>query len=376
MGINWQTKKIGEIIVENKKSSLKSKGNISGTYPFFVSGFKIKSIDRYLVDKENIFLPTGGNFFVHYFNGKASYSTDTWAIKTNDDVLIKYFYYFIFLKQDLISNKMFKGATIKHLQKDDFKNIDILFPSLQEQKRIVEILDKTFEKLKKVKENTEKNLQNSKEFFISYLENVFEHKNKKINLVKLAELATDITDGDHMPPPKSQTGIPFITISDIDKDTNKIDFKNTFNVSMEYYTKLKDNRKPKLGDVLYTVTGSFGIPVIVDSDFKFCFQRHIGLVRPNTNTDSRWLYYLIMSPQVLKQGKIGATGTAQKTVSLGVLRNFLVPKISLPEQKLVVKKLDQLSEQTKKLESIYQKKLDDIEELKKSILNKAFTGKL
>ena len=130
------------------------------------------------------------------------------------------------------------------------------------------------------------------------------------------------------------------------------------------------------GDVLYTVTGSFGIPVIVRDDAEFCFQRHIGLIRPKSETSSAWLYYLLLSPQLVKQSTDGATGTAQKTVSLKLLRSFVVPKVTLKQQKQVVEKLDALVEETQKLESLYQTKLDALDELKKSLLHQAFSGAL
>lgn len=76
------------------------------------------------------------------------------------------------------------------------------------------------------------------------------------------------------------------------------------------------------GDVLYTVTGSFGIPVLITEDLDFCFQRHIGLVRPKSDVNSEWLYYMLMSPQILRQANDGATGTAQKTVSLKLFEAF------------------------------------------------------
>ena len=71
-----------------------------------------------------------------------------------------------------------------------------------------------------------------------------------------------------------------------------------------------------------------------------------------------------------------AKGTTQKFVGLGYLRDFKIKLPDLKEQKAIVKKLDELSEQTKKLEEIYKKKLTDLEELKKSVLKKAFTGEL
>ena len=192
----------------------------------------------------------------------------------------------------------------------------------------------------------------------------------------LSELATDITDGDHMPPPKCEIGVPFITIGNINKKTRKIDFSDTFMVSHEYLKNLKPNRKPKRGDVLYTVTGSFGIPVLVDDDVKFCFQRHIGLVRPKQTTDSAWLNYLLLTPQAFKQANDGATGTAQKTVSLKVLRGLIVPRVPLPQQREAVAKLDTLLAETQRLESIYQQKLATLDALKKSLLHEAFSGAL
>lgn len=98
-------------------------------------------------------------------------------------------------------------------------------------------------------------------------------------VVRLDEISEKITDGDHQPPPKSAMGIPFITISNIEPKAG-IDFSSTFFVPQEYYDNLKEYRRPRRGDILYTVTGSFGISVLIDFDTKFCFQRHIGLIRP------------------------------------------------------------------------------------------------
>ena len=105
---DWEIKKLREIILENKKSILKSKGNEEGCYPFFISGVKVKTYNKSIIDGQNIYLPTGGNFYVHYYEGKASYSTDTWSLKTNTNTDIKYLYFFLLLNKDLINEKHFK----------------------------------------------------------------------------------------------------------------------------------------------------------------------------------------------------------------------------------------------------------------------------
>ena len=287
----------------------------------------------------------------------------------------KFLYYYLSSIVVLLDD-LGTGATFKELSGGKLKEVAVPFPSLPEQQRIVAVLDEAFDGIVIAKANAEKNLQNARALFESELQSVFAAASKSFEMVALSELATDITDGDHMPPPKCKIGVPFITIGNINKKTRKIDFSDTFMVSHEYLKNLKPNRKPKRGDVLYTVTGSFGIPVQVVDDVKFCFQRHIGLVRPKQTTDSAWLNYLLLTPQAFKQANDGATGTAQKTVSLKVLRGLIVPRVPLPQQREAVAKLDTLLAETQRLESIYQQKLAALDELRKSLLHQAFSGAL
>jgi type I restriction enzyme S subunit len=269
------------------------------------------------------------------------------------------------------------GAAIQNVASVGIlKQIQISLPPIPEQRRIVGILDEAFEGIATAKANAEKNLQNARALFESHLQSVFAAAWQTSELVPLSDLATDITDGDHLPPPKAPTGVPFITIGNIVKDTRKIDFTDTFMVPRAYFDGLKASKKPRRGDVLYTVTGSFGIPVVVDDDGEFCFQRHIGLIRPKPQTTTSWLSYLLLSPQVFKQASEGATGTAQKTVSLNVLRGFKVPNVPPAQQRAAAARLDALSEETQRLASIYQQKLAALDELKKSLLHQAFSGEL
>lgn len=286
----------------------------------------------------------------------------------------KFLYYHLNRHPHLLSFD--NGENQTNLRKNDILKCPFYLPLLPEQKQIVAILDEAFEGINRAIANAEKNLANSRELFESYLNAIFTNKDDRWKWVSLSKITTDITDGDHQPPPKSQSGIPFITISNIDKQNRKVDFSNTFKVLPEYFEKLKSNRKPRKGDLLYTVTGSYGIPVIVDHDINFCFQRHIGLIRPNAETNSKCLYYILLSRYLLNQADECATGTAQKTVSLSGLRRFSVPKIPKEKQEIIVAKLDDLSEQIGRLETIYRKKIADLNELKQSILQKAFTGEL
>ncbi len=114
----------------------------------------------------------------------------------------------------------------------------------------------------------------------------------KWETVKLEECCTSITDGDHQAPPRAESGIPFIIISDINQ-FNRIDFANARFVPIDYFKALDTKRKPKKGDLLYTVKGSFGIPVYVDSDEPFVFQRDIAIMKCNEKMNSKFLFYVI-----------------------------------------------------------------------------------
>jgi type I restriction enzyme S subunit len=287
----------------------------------------------------------------------------------------KFAYYFMLTNVPLLES-LGTGATFKELSGGKLKEVPFHFPELGEQHRIVSLLDEAFADIATAKANAEKNLQNASELFESHLDAIVNNAQENGEIVPLSELATDITDGDHMPPPKVEHGLPFITIGNIDKQTRAIDFSDTFQVPREYFDGLKANKKPMRGDVLYTVTGSFGIPVLVEDDKEFCFQRHIGLVRPKADIDSTWLHYLLQSPQVFNQAADGATGTAQKTVSLKVLRGLQVPKISPKQQRAHVETLKSVEAECRRLESIYHQKLSALDDLKKSLLHQAFNGQL
>ncbi len=192
--------------------------------------------------------------------------------------------------------------------------------------------------------------------------------------LNLDQITKVITDGDHQAPPKSERGIPFITISNI--NGNNIDFASTFFVSNEYYDSLPKYRKPINGDVFYTVTGSFGIPVLIDYSKDFCFQRHIGLIRSLDSISKTWLYWLLQTRLVYSQAIKKATGTAQKTVGLASLRNFCIPLCSRKEQTQIVQVIESRLSVCDKVEETIKTNLQKADSLRQSILKKAFEGKL
>lgn len=152
--------KLGEAINENPKSSIQvnqAKENTKGKYPFYTSGLNIYRFDTALISGKNIFLSTGGNALVQFFDGQCAYSTDTYAIKSIDEkeILTQFIYLILQSLTPLINEFYFKGMGLKHLQKKEFKNIQIPKPPLEIQKQIVsecEMVEKQNSALNKAKQ--------------------------------------------------------------------------------------------------------------------------------------------------------------------------------------------------------------------------------
>ena len=156
---------------------------------------------------------------------------------------------------------------------------------------------------------------------------------------RLSALCKSISDGDHQPPPQVLSGVPFVVISNV--SSGKIDLTDTRFVPHDYYENLHESRIPCRDDILFTVTGSYGIVIPVDTENAFCFQRHIALLKPlqiTTEFLSAWL----KTPIVYEQCKHCATGTAQKTVGLNSLKNFLIPIPPINEQVRILEQLEKV----------------------------------
>ena len=150
----------------------------------------------------------------------------------------------------------------------------------------------------------------------------------------LSDCCASIADGDHQAPPKADAGIPFVTIANINA-TNQFDFSNTMFVPQEYYDRLDSKRKAQKDDILYSVVGSFGIPVYMKDTIPFVFQRHIAILRPNNAIFPRFLYYTMLSRDFYMMADAAALGAAQRTVSLTALRNMKIAVPPLDVQKKI-----------------------------------------
>ena len=300
-------------------------------------------------------------------------------IRVLNEVTSEYMLYFLnssIAKKQF--NKRLKGSGVPNLHLEEIREVSIPFPkSLPEQKRIVSIIDEAFETIDKAIKNTQKNLQNAKELFESYLNNVFENggegwEEKKVNEIGNAQTGTTPKTVE-----KENYGdfIPFIKPADVDfSGIGDIRYDNEGLSEIG----LKKGRKMESGSILMVCIGATIGKVGFAEQVVSCNQQINSLTVKN-EFEPKFIYYVMTSrafqEKVLLEGK-GAQATLP-IINKSKWENLTIsfPK-SKTEQKKYVAKFDTLSLESQKLQEIYLKKIADLDELKKSVLQKAFNGEL
>ena len=282
-----------------------------------------------------------------------------------DCINTKYFYYF------LKSVKLKDLGYARHYRL--LKEIKVPLPPIPEQKRIVKILDEAFAAIDKAKANAEKNLQNSRELFDSYLNKVFANpgedwEEKKLGEVCLLKSGTTISKRIE----KSAGEILYAKVADMNLKGNEISINNS--ARFANLCDIKKNQIIPIGAVIFPKRGG---AIFTNKKRKIVKPTIVDLntmaIIPTPKINENFLYYWFSKIDLSKLN----TGS-----SIPQINNYSFDdvKISFPKsvtsQKKIVAVLDRLFTETQKLKSIYQQKLADLEELKKSILQKAFAGEL
>jgi type I restriction enzyme S subunit len=303
---------------------------------------------------------------------------------TEDSSTSKFLYlYFLSAKGKKQIDDISTGAAQKKFNKTSFRDIEIPLPSLPEQQAIVAILDEAFAAIAQAKANAEQNLQNANELFESYLQSVFENKGEGWEEKEFGSVITTLTD-------YHANGSYEVLKSNVElKDTEdyawmvrSTDFENNFKNSFRYIDKNSYDflSKSKIfgGEIIMSKIGNAGNVYLMPKSNRPCsLAMNLFLIRINENVAiSEFIYQYLKSKKGEVQIKSRLLGMATKTITKDNVRNIVIPFPPLKEQQTIVQKLDALSTETKQLEAIYQQKINDLDELKKSILQKAFAGEL
>ncbi len=355
--------------------SISKIGNEEGEYPVFGAQGFVKNISFYHQESDYLAIIKDGAGIgrVSKHPAKSSVLATMQYIIPKKDYDIDFIRYFL---QSIDFGKYRNGSTIPHIYFRDYKSHVFPLLELTEQKRIVSILDKAFAAIDKAKANAEKSLSNAKELFESYLNGVFEGKSQGDNFQSLDELCELIVDCEHKTAPTQDVGYPSIRTPNIGKGELILD--NVNRVSYETYIQWTRRAIPKFGDLILAREAPAGNIAIIPENIDVCLGQRTVLLRPKKDKFiPKYLAYLILSKDVQTQLLSHSVGATVEHINMKDIRAFKIYNLSsISEQKKKVSQIECIQKEIKTLESNYSKKLSNLDELKKSILHKAFNGEI
>ena len=304
----------------------------------------------------------------------------------NKNLDYKYLYYFLSGNVDLL-NSLGTGATFKELSATSLKDVRIPVPPIEEQRRIVAILDEAFACIDKAKANTEKNIQNARALFESHLNAVFTQRGDGWTSATVGELVEQQLlakplDGNHgeIHPKKSDfvsSGVPFIMAAHL--SNGSVDQENCYFITKKQAGSLRKGFA-KNGDVLLSHKGTIGRVAILETSHDFVVltpQVTFYRILDDTVLHTRYLYFFFQSPKFQDEmNGIAGGGSTRAYIGITKQQELRIDYPRLENQKRIASTLEQLACETQRLESIYQRKLAALDELKQSLLHQAFSGNI
>ncbi len=372
----WEIKKLGEVCETGAGGTpLKTHKDYyeGGTIPWLLSGEvsqgEIFEAKNFITEKglknssAKLFPPntvlvamygaTAGQVGILRF--EAATNQAVCGILPNDRTIPEYlFYCFLEKKEELVAQAV--GGAQPNISQIKIKNTKIPLPPLPEQQRIVSILDEAFAAIAKAKANAEQNLKNAKELFESYLQGVFENGNwERRTLNQISENL----DSKRVPITKNKRksgDTPYYGASGI------VDYVADFLFDGDLLCVSEDgaNLLARTYPIAFSISG------------KTWVNNHAHVLKFPNITTQKFVEVYINSIRIDEY----VSGMAQPKLNQAMLNKIPIPVPSIEEQQTIVRQLDALRAETQKLEAVYQKKITDLDELKKSILQKAFAGEL
>lgn len=387
----WEWKKLGDIVVEvSSKTSAKECQEMS-----YISLENIESHTGKLINissiKESNIVGTCSKFTAQtviysklrpYLNKVATPNFDgvgtTELIVLNPNQNLDKNYLANFLRSGMIVSIIDAssyGAKMPRTNSKFLKNLDIPLPPLEEQRRIVGVLDGIFAKIDTSIALLDANIASATSLMPSALNEVFEELGEKWEIVKIENLCTKITDGTHATPKYIDMGIPFLSVKDI--TNGKISFENTRYISKEEHEFLSKRCNVAKNDILYTKVGTTGIAKVVDVDIDFSIFVSIALLKPIHNQiQSKFFEFMLNSPNCYEQAQGKTRGVANRNLVLKDIKDILLPLPPLDIQTQTVAYLDALHVKVEALKKAQQTKKEELLALKASLLETAFKGEL
>jgi type I restriction enzyme S subunit len=287
-------------------------------------------------------------------------------------IVSKFAYYFLLTNVPLLES-LGTGATFKELSGGKLKEVPFHFPELQEQRRIVILLDEAFADIATAKANAEKNLQNARELFESHLDTSFGQRNESWTEKALQDIGSTQTGSTPKTSDQANYGnvLPFIKPGDFAPD-GTLNYKNDGLSAQGAASARKVSANSVLMVCIGATIGKCGY-----ADREIATNQQINAFTPVAGVNKKFIYYQMLTKRF--QDRV-IHGSGQATLPIINKSKWSALTVFLPatleEQEAIAEKLDAIREETQRLEVIYLQKLTALDDLKKSLLHQAFSGQL
>ena len=371
----WEIKKLGEVCDIINGRNQKSVECTDGDYPIYGSGGIMGYASHFLCNAGTTIIGRKGTINKPIYVEEPFWNVDTafglQPKNTLNSKLLHYFcLYFDFLKLN-------KGTTIPSLVKADLLQIDIPVPSLAEQKRIVEILDREFERIDALKANAEQNLQHAKDLFQSALKQELQPQ-EGWETKTIGEIA-ELKGGKRVPKGYKleiePTGYPYIRVADFN-DNGTVDLDDIHYISEKVYEGIK-RYTITTNDVYISIAGTIGKSGIIPEDLNGAnLTENACRLVFKEEVDKKYIYYCTISSDFKEQIAKLTMQAAQPKLALTRLATATLNLPSVGTQREIVALIDNLNERRKALEENYKKTIALCDDMKQALLRKAFNGEL
>ncbi len=384
----WKINKLEKIceILDNKRVPISQKDRISGIYPYYGASGIVDYIDKYIFDEELVLIGEDGAKWDAFENSAFIASGKYWVnnhahiLKPNNEILINKFLVYFLNYSNL--EKYITGATVKKLNQQKLKQIEIPLPPLKEQERIVGILDESFAKIDESIKILEQDLLNLDELMQSALQKAFNplkdnaKENYKLpqswewkSLGEIGEIITGTTPSKNNPNFYGNE-YPLFKPSDLNGDM-------IIKYASDNLSKLGfDNARNLPKDTILVVCIGASIGKVGLSGVNGSCNQQINAIIPNSAFTSKYLFFVCLSNYFQTILKKNASQTTLPIINKTEFSKLQIPLPPIKEQEQIASHLDELSSHVKNLKQNYQAQIKDLQELKNSLLDKAFKGNL
>ena len=376
MRSRWKTSTLGATCEIYQPKTISAKEMVvDGAYTVFGANGVIGRHDKFNHEEPQLLITCRGATCgsVNISEPRSWITGNAMVVRPNNDAIDVRFLEYLFRGGIDISNAI-TGSAQPQITRTNLAPLKISYPSPAEQQRIVGILDEAFDGIATAKANAEKNLQNARALFESYLQYVFTNTDN-IPTLPISALGK-VFDGPHATPKTVDAGPIFLGIGAL--QDGQINLNETRHVTPHDFRKWTRRVKPQAGDIVFSYETRLGQAAIIPDGLECCLGRRMGLVRlDRKRVDPRFFVYQYISPRFRDfLDKNTVRGATVDRISLKEFPSFPISVPSLAEQQRVVERIEDLRADTQRLELIYQRKLSALDDLKKSLLHQGFSGNL